>query len=87
MANWETIRYDVRNIMNYYRNRYGITQFGIFGFCFGGYISVMASIELPEIGVSGLVHPSFIDDNMAHYMNSPSYLIPAMDDPDFVRNL
>ncbi len=74
----------MQNILAYYEETYGITEVGIFGFCWGGKVSAMASIELPGVKVAGLVHPSSVTNEMILEVKNPMYLFPCLDDPDMV---
>lgn len=86
VANWDTIvQYDVREIIRFYKDKENTTQFGIFGFCWGGKISTLAASQMPEIKVAGLVHPSSVTLDMMDDVHAPMYLFPCLDDPDMVE--
>jgi len=85
VANWDTIvQYDVQNILSHYASTQGISEAGIFGFCWGGKISTLAATQLPQIKAAGLVHPSSVTNDMAYDVQAPMYLFPCLDDPDMV---
>jgi len=74
----------VGNILDYYERFHGITEVGIFGFCWGGKVSTLASTDFPLIKVAGLVHPSSVTEEMIEAADTPMYLFPCLDDPDMV---
>jgi len=83
VTDWGTIvKPDLINIVQYYRSK-GVEEFGIYGMCYGGRISALASIEISEyFKASALVHPSGVTDGQAEFVQIPMYLMPASNDPD-----
>jgi dienelactone hydrolase len=83
ITNWDTIvKYDIRAILNHYWTTFGIKDIGIFGFCWGGLVSTLAATHMPEIKAAGLIHPSFLTDDMAQGVKAPTYMFPCKNDPD-----
>lgn len=85
VGDWETIvKPDLINIVNHYRNE-GVTEFAIFGFCWGGKVSTLASIELSkEFKASALIHPSSVTTEEAFNVTIPMYLMPTQSENDMV---
>ncbi|ODM89008.1 putative AIM2 family protein C30D10.14 [Orchesella cincta] len=84
-ASWEKVaKYDVLNIINWFQTRENITEFAIFGMCYGGIISTMAATEIPEIKAAGLVHPTYVTNEHAEGVKAPMYLLPTSTDADFL---
>lgn len=86
VGDWNlVIKPDLLNLVSYYQSQ-GVEEFAIFGFCWGGRIATLASIELSEyFKASGLVHPSLATDDEASAVQIPMYLMPAGNDPDMVN--
>lgn len=61
--------------------------FGIFGFCWGGKISVLAASKINDIRVAALVHPSFVSNSDADKVKAPMYLLPSKSEPDMVKSI
>jgi len=85
VANWEAIvRPDLINLINYYRNQ-GVEEFAIYGFCWGGLIATLSSIELSDyFQASAMIHPSLITIDQAYNVRVPMYLMPSGDEPDML---
>jgi len=82
VGSWETgTDQDVRNVVNYFRQSAENT-FGIYGFCWGGRISVKAAQELGAIRAAGLIHPSGVVTDDARSLMGSALLLPASNDPD-----
>ena len=79
----DKIKPDVINVIEHYKKQ-GITSVGIFGFCWGGKISVQAGADLNEIKGAGLVHGSFISLEDAEAVKCPVLLLPSQNEPDMV---
>jgi len=84
-TSWEnSVRADLRRVLNEYKAQ-GITKFGMFGFCFGGKMSAMATSEyFLDIQIAGHFHPAAININDAAGIRSPTLLLPGANDPDLV---
>jgi dienelactone hydrolase len=82
-TSWEeSVRADLRLVLDAYKAQ-GITKFGIFGFCFGGRISAMATNEYyEEIQIAGHFHPASVNIIEAVGIKSPTILLPGANDPD-----
>jgi len=84
-GNWKkSVKIDVQNVIKHYQQTEGITSIGIFGFCWGGRITLDAVLELDEINAGGLVHPSLIKNEEAERVKRPMILLPAKDEPDMI---
>jgi len=64
----------------------GITKFGMFGFCWGGKISLKASEELgvDDLSAVAQVHPGLVVEGDANLAMCPNVLLPANNDADMV---
>jgi len=71
------VKTDVINVINHYKTNENISEFGIFGFCWGGKISTRAAIEVPDIKAAVLIHPSSVTNEEAEEVNAPIYLLPS----------
>ena len=84
VGSWETgTGQDVRDTINYFRQS-GADTFGIYGFCWGGRISVKAAQEIGAIRGAGLIHPSGVVTDDALTLMGSVLLLPASNDPDMV---
>jgi len=84
-GNWKkNVKTDIQAVIQHYKKTEGITSVGIFGFCWGGRISLDAAIELDDINAAGLVHPSLVTNEEADSVNCPMILLPAKDEPDML---
>lgn len=84
-GNWnKTVKTDVQTVINHYKTTEGVSAIGVFGFCWGGRITLDAVIEIDEIKAGGLVHPSLIKNEEAESVKRPLILLPAKDEPDMV---
>ncbi|CAL8135645.1 unnamed protein product [Orchesella dallaii] len=84
-ASWDKVaKFDILNIINTFQTRDNISEFAIFGMCYGGFMSTMAATEIPEIKAAGLVHPSYVTDEYADGVKAPMYLLPTSTDADFL---
>ena len=86
-GNWtKNIKDDVVKVIQHYKNESAST-FGIFGFCWGGSISIDAGTELTkDIKAVGLVHPSFVEVPVAaERILTPIIVLPSQNEPDYVR--
>lgn len=85
-GNWnKNVKTDVRNVIEHYKTTENITSVGIFGFCWGGRITLDAALELDEIKAGGLVHPSLIKNEEAEGVKRPLILLPSKNESDMVR--
>lgn len=86
VGDWDTIvKPDLINIVDHYKND-GVREFAIFGFCWGGKVSTLASIELADrFKASGLVHPSGVSNDEAADVKIPMYLLPSRNETDMVN--
>jgi hypothetical protein len=58
----------------------------MFGFCWGGRISVKSGqVYSEDVRAVGLVHPGGVLTEDALTLNAPALLLPAGDDPDMVK--
>lgn len=85
VGDWESIvKPDLINIVSHYESK-GVSEFAIYGMCWGGRISALAASELGnKFKASGLVHPSQVGNDMAENVTIPMYLMPSVDEPDMV---
>ena len=84
-GNWDTtVKDDVLNIIEHYKAEEGITSVGIFGFCWGGKISVLVGTQIPGIRAAGLVHPSGVLIEEADHIKCPVIVCPSKDEHNFV---
>lgn len=84
-GNWnKNVKTDVQTVIEHYKNAEQINSVGIFGFCWGGRITLDAVLELSEIKAGGLIHPSLIKNEEAESVKCPLILLPAKDEPDMV---
>jgi len=84
VGNWDLIvKPGLLNTVRHYQQTKGVEEFAIYGMCFGAGISTLAAIELSTyFKASGLVHPSFVTDDQAEFVEIPMYLMPASTDMD-----
>jgi len=84
-GSWEdVVKPDVLSLLTHYKKQ-GVTSFGMFGFCFGGKMSVLAAQHLSEeIKVAGSIHPAMIETDEANNVKIPILLIPSKDEPDLI---
>lgn len=84
-GNWnKNVKTDVQNVIQHYKRTEEITSIGIFGFCWGGRITLDAALEIDEIKAGGLVHPSLIKDDEAERVRRPLILLPSKNEADMV---
>jgi dienelactone hydrolase len=85
-TSWEeSVRADVIQVLAHYKQQ-GVTQFGIFGFCFGGKQSALATGEFFEdIKVAAHFHPASVNISDANLIRSPTILLPGANDPDMTE--
>jgi len=85
-TSWEeSVRADMIEVIAHYK-RQGVTRFGIFGFCFGGRISAMATGEFfDDIQVAAHFHPASVNISEAALIRSPTILLPGANDPDMTQ--
>ncbi len=85
VGDWDTIvKQDLINTVDYYEKE-GVKEFAIFGFCWGGKVSTLASIQLSDkFKASGLVHPSSVTNEEAKDVKIPMYLMPTSGEGDMV---
>lgn len=88
MGDWDSVvKPDLINIVNHYEKD-GVTDFAIFGFCWGGKVATLASIHLSDkFKASGLIHPSSVTNDEAVDVKIPMYLMPSSNEPDMVSLL
>jgi len=87
-CSWEDARSNLKTLIQHYKED-GATSFGIFGFCWGGKISVLAGTELPDIKCIGLVHPSGVKTTEANKVKCPVIILPSSEEHDLMpfRNI
>jgi len=79
----ESVRADMGLVLQEYKRQNNATEFGIFGFCFGGKIVAHALDEYADdIKVGAQFHPAGADINDALRIKRPSILLPGSNDPD-----
>jgi len=84
-GNWnKSVKTDVQTVIEHYKRSEEVTSVGIFGFCWGGRITLDAVIELDEIKAGGLVHPSLIKNEEADSVKRPMILLPSKNEPDML---
>ncbi|CAL8130963.1 unnamed protein product [Orchesella dallaii] len=84
-ASWDGVaRFDVMTIINHFKTTENITEFGIFGMCYGALISTMAAMEVRDIKAAGFVHPTYVTTEMANGVLAPMYILPTSNDPDYL---
>jgi len=85
VGNWnKTVKDDTLAIINHYKTTENITDFGIFGFCWGGKVAVQASTDIPELKAAGLVHPASVLNEEAEGVQVPMYLLPTANEPNML---
>lgn len=78
----ESVREDLRLVLDEYRIP-DVTEFGIFGFCFGGKITAHAAGEYSsDIKVAAQFHPGGVNLTDATLIKAPTILLPGANDPD-----
>ncbi|ODM86620.1 Carboxymethylenebutenolidase [Orchesella cincta] len=83
-ASWNGVaKPDVQNIINHFRTTENITEFGIFGMCYGGLMSTIAAQEIPEVKAAGWVHPTYITTEMANDVKFQC-VFATSNDPDYI---
>ncbi|CAG7731309.1 unnamed protein product [Allacma fusca] len=80
-----TVKPDFEKVIEHYKTQENITAFGVFGFCWGGRISIDASTEVPDISASALVHPSMWTNDDAETIKSATLLLPTKDEADMTQ--
>jgi len=85
VGDWNSIvKPDLINVVQHYQSE-GVEEFAIFGFCWGGKVATLASIELSEFfKASALVHPSSVTNDEALDVQIPMYLMPTQNEPDML---
>jgi len=90
VGNWEErVKPDLLALIEEYTQR-GAKHFGIFGWCWGGKVSTLASSDNDlkgNLSAAGLVHPVFVTNDEAPGVQVPMYLMPSRDEPDMVRKI
>jgi len=87
-GNWsKTVKPDITNVIGHYKKE-SATSFGVFGFCWGGYISIEAGTELiNDVKAVGLVHPAMVEvPEAANKIKTPIIVLPSQNEPDYVRS-
>jgi len=84
-GSWENVvKKDLEQLIPTYKAG-GAKKIGVFGFCWGGKISVNCSDELSnDIGAAVLIHPAFVTTDDADRVKVPLLAVPSKDDADFV---
>jgi len=82
---WEIVQPDIAHVLEHYKKG-GATGFGIFGFCWGGKVSIRAVSEdfSNDILGAALIHPSFVDEKDANATKRPILFIPSKNEADMV---
>lgn len=85
VGDWDSVvKPDLINVLDHYEKQ-GVTEFAIFGFCWGGKVATLASIELSDkFKASGLIHPSSVTNDEAVDVKIPMYLMPSGSEADMV---
>jgi len=87
VGNWErTVRDDTAALMNHYRTTENVTEFGIFGFCWGGKIATQAAsyFNVTELRAGAMIHPSSVANDEAEGVQVPMYLLPTQNEPNML---
>lgn len=80
----ESVREDLGRVLTEYK-RQNVTEFGIFGFCFGGKITAHALAEYSDdIKVGAQFHPAGAAIDDAVLIKRPVILLPGANDPDMI---
>lgn len=83
-GSWDkTVKPDIIAIMDHYKKQ-GVTSFGIFGFCYGGKMSILAVGDMSGIKGAALIHPSLMEIKDAENAKAPMLFIPSKDDLDMI---
>jgi dienelactone hydrolase len=74
--------------IKFYKREFNVKSVGIYGFCWGGKITVYVASDsdFPELMGIGLVHPSRVSNEEADDVKVPAILLPSSDEPDMVLN-
>jgi len=81
-GSWDNVvKKDLLNVIEHYKKE-GATSFGIFGFCWGGKMTIKAVSELEEVKAAALLHPAFLENSDAEAAKRPVLLLPSKDEPD-----
>jgi len=84
-GDWEEyVKTDVINVINHFKTTENVTEFGIYGMCWGGKILTRAATEVPEIKAAALVHPSSVTNEEAADVNAPMFLLPSRGEPNML---
>lgn len=84
-GSWENVvKTDLQEVINHYKKE-GAIKFGIFGFCWGGKMSIKSVAEIDDIKAAALLHPAFLENSDAEAVKGPVLLLPTKDEPDLVR--
>jgi dienelactone hydrolase len=83
---WVQNKPDLLKVIGYYKEKYNITRIGIYGYCWGGFVSVSAASDpdFKDLNAIGLVHPSRVNTDDAKNINIPAILLPSQAEPDMV---
>lgn len=85
-GSWENVvKKDLFTVIEHYKKE-GATSFGIFGFCWGGKVSIKAIAELDDIKSAALLHPSFLENADAEAVKGPVLFLPTKDEADLVSD-
>jgi len=78
----ESVREDLGLVLAHYKGQ-NVTEFGLFGFCFGGKIAAHAvDTYAADIKVAAQFHPAGIDIQDSAKIKSPTVLLPGANDAD-----
>ena len=82
-GSWDGAKKAFTNVINYYKAN-GITNFAIYGHCWGGWAGVRAAGQVNDIKAVGVVHAYGVTEEDVQNLAAPGYFLPCSDDPDMV---
>jgi len=83
-GSWDNVvKKDLLNIIEHYKKE-GATSFGIYGFCWGGKMSIKGVSEVDDIKAAALLHPAFIESTDAEAAKGPVLFLPSKDEADMI---
>jgi len=84
VGSWEkSIKADTLAVIEYYKAKKGDgLRVGLFGFCWGGKMSILGGCDIPGIVAVGLVHAAFDDIADAERVQCPVLYLPSKTDAD-----
>jgi len=81
----ESVKEDLGLVLSAYKAK-NVTEFGLFGFCFGGKIAAHSVAEyFQDIHVAAQFHPAGANISDAALIRRPTLLLPGANDPDMTE--